>query len=399
MELPKKPFKKRFVYLDHGAATPLDPAVFFEMKPWLTTCFGNPSALYGFGVQAKKHVEYCRAAVSKVLESQPDTIFFTSGGTESNNAAILGVARAHKANGKHIITTRIEHSAVLEPISQLEKEGFEISYLSVDNVGNIDIEEFKRKLRKDTILVSIMYINNEIGVINPIAEIGKEILKWRKQNETSYPYFHTDACQAVSTQDLHVEKLHVDLLSLNGSKIYGPKGTGVLYKRRGVEISPLLYGGGQEAGARGGTENVAGIAGMAKALVMAELDKAEYDSVRIIRNYFWNCIKKSIPDVTLNGPDVEDNTRAPQNLNVSFLEVDAETLLLYLDEYGIMCSKGSACETDKAGSHVLLAIGLDEEHMRGAIRFTLGKNTSKRDIEYVMKYLPALVQVLRNNKT
>lgn len=399
MQLPKKPFKKRLVYLDHAAATPIDPEVFFEMKPWLTTRFGNPSALYTFGVEAKKHIEVCRADVAVVLSTQKDTIFFTGGGTESNNTALFGIASVHKKHGKHIITTKTEHASVLEPLKELEKQGFEITYLNVNGEGKINLAEFTQALRKDTILVSIMYINNEIGNIHPISEMGKEILKWRKNNDTAYPYFHTDACQAATTQDLHVEKLHVDLLSLNGSKIYGPKGVGILYKRRGIDMAPLLFGGGQEFGMRGGTENIAGIAGITKALVLAEHNKDLSVNIATLRDFFWKSIKSNIKKIKLNGPDLEDHERSLQNLNVSFLGVDAETLVLYLDEYGIMCSKGSACETDKVGSHVLSAIGLNDEQMRGAIRFTLGKNTSKRDIEYVMKYLPKLVQVLRDNKT
>ncbi len=385
------------MYLDHAAATPVDPEVFFEMKPWLTTRFGNPSALYGFGVEAKKHIEVCRAGIANAFSTQKDTIIFTSGGTESNNTALFGVANAHEKYGKHIITTKIEHASVLEPIKELEEKGFEITYLNVNAEGKISLDEFKRALRKDTILVSIMYVNNEIGTIYPISEIGKEILKWRKNNNTVYPYFHTDACQAATTQDLHVEKLHVDLLSLNGSKMYGPKGVGILYKRRGIDMAPLLYGGGQEFGMRGGTENVAGIVGITKALVLAEHCKELYVNVAALRNYFWESIKLNIENVKLNGHDVEDPDRSSQNLNVSFLGVDAETLVLYLDEYGIMCSRGSACETDKTGSHVLEALGLTEHEMQGTIRFTLGKDTTKKDIEYVMKYLPALVEALRDN--
>lgn len=394
MKLPAKPFRKKYIYLDNAASTALDPRVFFEMKPWLTTKYANPSALYSFGVEAKKAIKEARNIISEILFTQPDTLFFTSGGTESNNLAILGVARAHAHKGKHIITTRIEHSAVLEPMKHLEKEGFEITYLDVDVHGKINIKECKEVLRKDTILVSIMYVQNEIGTIYPIADIGREILKWRKEQKTEYPYFHTDACQGSTHQDLNVEKLHVDLMSVNGTKMYGPKGIGMLYKRRDVNIEPLMHGGGQESGVRSGTENVSGIVGLAKAFLLAQTEKNN-DEIKLLRNYFWECIESKIAHVKLNGPALDDEARSAFNLNVSFAGLDAEALVLYLSEYGIMCSKGSACETDKEASHVLTAIKCSQEEIQGAIRFTLGKKTTKKEIMHVMKYLPGIVASLR----
>lgn len=404
IKFPQKPSHKRAVYLDHAASTPLDPEVFAAMKPWLAGHYANPSALYASGVEARKEVELSRKSVADLLYTNSDSIIFTGSGTESINMAILGTALKHAKAGKHIITTKIEHKAVLETLVQLEKEGFEVTHLAVDAEGRIYMEELRRALRYDTILVSIMYVNNEIGTINPIADIGRELLKWRKAGCTPYPIFHSDACQAASTEDLNVEKLHVDLMSLNGSKIYGPKGLGILYKRREVALEPISFGGGQEFWLRSGTENVSGIIGIAKALVLTESAKERYvQSVAEIRDYFWELIQKHIPAVKLNGPDImHENKRAKSarsvsNLNVSFAGVDADALVLYLDEYGVMCSKGSACETESGDSYVLKAIGLRKDEIKGTVRFTLGKSTSKKDIDHVMKYLPRIVEALRQN--
>lgn len=408
---PPKPKKKQLIYLDHAAATPLESGVFQAMKPFFTSQFANPSALYSLGVQAKKRIEESRKKVGEILFAQPDTIYFTSGGTEANNIAIFGVIEELRITNYelrekiHIITTKIEHDSVLRPIQELEKEGVEVTYLDVDENGLISLEELKKALRKETVLVSIMYANNEIGTVQPIADIGREILKWRKNNTTSFPYFHTDACQAANYLDLSVEKLHVDLMTLNGSKIYGPKGVGALYKRRGVVLHAQVYGGRQEKGLRAGTENVPGIVGFATAL---ELVQKKKENVRIekLRNYFWESIEKKIPDVFLNGPMQENKKtkkpestqtmRLPSNLNVYFKDIEAEALILYLDSYGISCSSGSACSTESnEPSHVLKACGMSDERAFGSIRFSLGKDTTKKDIDYVMKYLPGVVEEIR----
>lgn len=397
MSFPDKPKQKREVYLDHASATPLDPDVFAAVEPWLKEQYANPSALYKTGVKARNAVETSRKTVADVLKTNPDTIIFTGSGTESINIALVGAALRHKDAGKHIISTKIEHSAVKQTLIQLEKEGFEVTHLPVDEEGKIKIEDFKKALRPDTILVTLMYVNNEIGTINPIDEIGREILKWRKKNNVMYPLFHSDACQAICTEDLSVEKLHVDLLSLNASKAYGPKGVGVLHKRRGVGLEPIVFGGGQEFGVRSGTENVGGIVGVAKAFEIAGDKKQDTrKEIQEVRDYFWSGIKKQIENVKLNGPDFESDDRVVSNLNVSFVGVEAEALVLYLDEYRIMCSKGSACETDAGSSHVLEAIGLSEEEISGAVRFTLGRNTTKEDIDYVMIFLPEIVAGLRS---
>lgn len=394
---PIKPKTKKQVYLDNAATTPIDPVVFKVMSQYLKTEYGNPSTLYAIGVKAKEVIENARKQVADVLFTQPDAIIFTSGGTESINLALLGFARKHKEKGKHIITTKVEHHAVLHTLQQLEKEGFEVTYLDVDNKGQIDINNFIKSLRQDTILASIMYANNEIGTIFPIADIGREILKYHKQNNSIYPIFHTDACQAGEYLDLNVEKLHVDLLSLNGSKIYGPKGIGVLFKKRGVEIEPIMYGGRQEAGLRPGTENVAGILGFAKALELAHKQQTKNNKkIFALRNYFWKKIQTKLDDVALIGEELKMETRLPNNLNVIFKGVDTESLILYLDHYGIMCSSGSACTVESQGpSHVLISCSVGGENEYNSIRFTLGKQNTKADIDYVLKYLVPIVKELR----
>ncbi len=385
--------KDKTVYLDHAAGTPLDPVVLAAMKPYLTDIYANPSALYGPAVEAQNAVEYSRRIVAKFLSATDDSIIFTRGGTQSINIALLGIALKHQSNGKHIITTVVEHHAVLNTLKQLEKEGFEITYLPVDEFGFVTVDQVKNAIREDTILVSVMYVNNEIGTIEPIADIGRMILQHRKKNKTQFPYFHTDACQAAGSLDMSVEKLHVDLLSFNGSKIYGPKGVGVLYKRRGVELEPVLFGGGQEFGFSPGTEDVAGIVGLSAAVLKNETNKIDE-----LRNYLWERIQSNIEDVVLNGPGL-DESRLANNLNVSFLGTDSEAVILYLDAKGIYVSSGSACTTDSDDlSHVLKACGYDDERMKSSIRFSLGKDTTKKDIEYVLKVLPEVVEKVRMMK-
>jgi cysteine desulfurase len=387
---------KKLIYLDHAATTPLDEEVFLAMKPYFIKNFGNPSSLYKLGVEAHKAVEESRKKIASVLHALPDNIIFTSGGTESANTALLGIARAHKKLGKHIITTVIEHHAVLNAVHELEKEGFEVTYLPVDRMGLITASEVIKALRSDTILISVMHANNEIGTIEPIAEIGREILKYRKKNNSPYPYFHTDACQAAGYLDLDVEKLHVDLMTLNASKIYGPKGVGLLYIRRGVKIGPLLFGGSQEQYRRAGTENVPGIVGFAKALELVSKNKDKEDKrLHKLTEYFWNKLHKIIPSTILNGAEAGES-RLTNNLNITFPGFDGETLVLYLDAEGIACSTGSACTTTSTdSSHVLKAIGLDDAAAKSSLRFTLGKVTTKTDIDYTIKILHRLTKVLK----
>ena len=398
MSFPQKPENKRTVYFDHAATTYVDEKVLEEMQPYFSDIYANPSGLYAIGREVNGALEDARRRVAQILHALPDTIFFTGGGTESDNMAIFGVVRKHEKNGKHIITTKIEHHAVLYPCEYLEKHGFEVTYLTPDEFGFVSAKQVKEALRPDTILVSIMYANNEIGTVEPIADIGRELLKWRKENNTKYPYFHTDACQAAGAFDLDVEKLHVDLMTINASKLYGPKGVGILYKHRNVSIEPIIFGGGQERGLRSGTENVPGIVGFAKALEMAQENKeAENNRLIELRNYFWERLVKEIPKLRLNGPSLENpENRLPNNLNISVLDIEGEALLLYLDEYGIVCSTGSACTSESLDpSHVLLACGLPYEYAHGSLRFTLGKRTTKEDVDYAMKYLPGIVEILR----
>ena len=279
---------------------------------------------------------------------------------------------------------------------QLEKEDFSVTYLDVNEFGFVTPAQVVKAIRPDTILVSIMYANNEIGTVEPIADIGKEILKYRKAHNSIFPYFHTDACQAAGALELNVEKLHVDLMTLNGSKIYGPKGVGVLYKRRGVEIQSQIVGGGQEFGLRSSTENIPGIVGLSKALELVQTDRnRETKKLRNLVIYFWERIQREISKVRLNGPEIGEG-RLPNNLNFSILDVEGEEMLLYLDAKGICCSTGSACTSmSLEPSHVLTALGLPYEYSHGSLRFTLGHCNTKKDIDYVMKYLPGIVEKLR----
>ncbi|MFA5062014.1 MAG: cysteine desulfurase family protein [Patescibacteria group bacterium] len=393
--LPKAK-KTREVYLDHAATTYVEPAVFSAMKPFLTEHFGNPSALYHIGRFANKAITDARKKVAELIHALPENILFTGSGTESDNMAIYGIAKAHQHRGKHIISTPIEHHAVLGPLEDLKKQGWEITYVPVDKFGIVSAQDIIKAIRPDTVLISVMFANNEMGAIEPIDEIGRELLKYRKTNNTPYPFFHTDACQASGFLNLDVEKLHVDLMTLNGSKIYGPKGIGMLYLRRGVQIKPIILGGGQERKLRSGTENVASIVGFAKALELVQANK-EKESKRLqdLVKYLWNKIQKEITDVKLNGPEIGDS-RLPNNLNVTFMDVEGEALLLYLDEYGIMCSTGSACTSESLEpSHVLTAMGLAYEYAHGSLRFTFGHSNNKEDVDYLMKYLPLIVKTLR----
>ncbi len=375
------------IYLDHAATTPLDPQVLKAMLPYLKEKYGNPSSLYQKGIESKEAVNEARKKVAKVLGGHKEEIIFTGSGTESDNLALRGTTRAYKKKGNHIITSQIEHHAVLNTAKALEKEGYEVTYLKVDKEGLVSLEDLEKAIKKETILVSIMYANNEIGTIEPIAEIGK-------MTKEKGIIFHTDACQAAGALPLDVHRLKVDLLTLNGSKIYGPKGTGVLYIRRGVKIDPIITGGSQERNLRAGTENVAGIVGLAKALEIAET-KRKIESKRLIklRDYLIKGILTKIPRVILNG---SQDKRLPNNINVSILDVEGESLILYLDKYGIQTSTGSACTSvNLEPSHVLLALGLPYEYAHGSLRLTLGKNTAKKDLDYVLKVLPQIVKKLR----
>lgn len=382
----------RKVYLDHAATTYIDSRVLKKISSFLEGNFGNPSSLYLIGRQAKAAIENARAGVAKILGVNSQEIIFTGSGTESDNLAVFGIARAYSDKGKHIIVSKIEHKAVLEAVKKLEKEGFKITYLNVDSKGIIKLSELKKALKPETILVSTMYANNEIGTIQPIAKISKIIREFKKEN--LLPLFHTDACQAAGVLTLNVKKLGVDLLTINGSKIYGPKGIGCLYKSEDIKLEPLIVGGDQENNLRAGTENVALIVGFGEALKLAEkLRLKESRRLKKLRDYLIKRILKVIPNSRLNGHQIK---RLPNNINVSFNGVEGESLVLVLDKYGISASTGSACTSNSLNpSHVLLATGLAPELAHGSLRLTLGRKTTKRDINYILKILPETVCKLK----
>ena len=381
--------ENRFVYMDHAATTFTKPEVAEAMLPFLKAHFGNPSSLYSIGREGKEAIEASREQVAKALGAKPEEIYFTSGGTESDNWAIKGTAFAKRKQGNHIITTPIEHHAVLYPCEYLETQGFEVTYLPVDEYGLVDPSDVETAIRQDTILISVMYANNEIGTIEPIREIGK------LANEHNIS-FHTDAVQVIGTVPLDMKNTHenVDMLSLSSHKFYGPKGTGVLYLREGTEIDNFMHGGAQERGKRAGTEHVAGIVGMGKAIELAtENIEAHTDKIRKMRDRLLAGIMQ-IPNCRFNG---HPEKRLPGNINVSFEYIEGESLLLMLDQMGICCSTGSACSSGSLDpSHVLRAIGVSPEIAQGSLRLTLGDANSEKDIDYVLKVLPKTVERLRS---
>lgn len=388
----------REVYLDHAATTYLDPRVKAAMDSYWEQEFGNPSSLYRAGRRAKEALDRARETTAYILNARSDEIIFTGGGTEAINLALFGVARMYAGQGKHLITSKIEHHAVLHSMQQLEKEGFEVTYLDVDEFGRVRPEDVRSALRADTVLVSIMYANNEIGTIEPIEEIGKIIKETREErkktvNQTPI-FFHTDACQAAGALNTDVHTLGVDLLAMNGSKIYGPKGVGCLYLRRGVRLKPLIYGGGQEQNLRSGTENVPGIFGFAQAFSIAHAEqKQENARLVTLRDYFIREIMARVPKVVLNGHPIQ---RLPNNINISVLDIEGEAVVLYLDAEGISISTGSACTSVTLDpSHVILAIGRPYEYAHGSLRFTLGRRTTKEDLDYVLQVFPSIVEKLR----
>ena len=375
------------VYLDNAATTKLDEEVLQEMIPYLKENYGNASSIYKLGRESRKAVEDAREKIAKVLNCKPDEIYFTAGGSESDNTAIKGIARANKKKGNHIITSKIEHPAVLETCKQLEKEGFEISYISVDETGIINLEELKEAIKSTTILITIMYANNEIGTIQPIEEIGKIA----KENNI---YFHTDAVQAVGCIRIDVQKLNIDSLSLSGHKFYGPKGVGALYVRAGVKFEKFVNGGHQERNKRAGTENVAGIVGMGKAIELAYNNLDEHNNkIKELRDYYIEQVKEKVPYIIING---NMKKRLPGNSNISFRFIEGEGLLLNLDLQGICASSGTACTSGSLEpSHVLLAIGVSHEIAHGSLRITIGKYNTKEEIDYLVKNLVEIVNRLR----
>ena len=380
--------EKRFVYMDHAATTFTKPEVFEAMLPFLKEHFGNPSSLYSIGREGKEAVEAAREQLAKALGANPEEVYFTSGGTESDNWAIKGTAFARRKKGKHIITTPIEHHAVLYPCKHMETQGFDVTYLPVDRYGLVDPAEVEAALRKDTILISVMYANNEIGTKEPIPEIGKIA------REHEIP-LHTDAVQVIGKIPLEMKKKgrDVDMLSLSSHKFYGPKGIGALYIREGTEIDNYMHGGDQERKKRAGTENVAGIVGLGKAIELAVENLENHnEQMKEMRDRLLAGILE-IPSCRLNG---HPEKRLADNLNFSFEYIEGECLLLMLDQMGICCSTGSACSSGSLEpSHVLRAIGLPPEIAQGSLRLTLGDENSEEDIDYVLEVLPEIIKKLR----
>lgn len=374
------------VYLDHAATTSVRDEVLEAMLPYFKDSFGNASSVHSFGREAKKALDTARETVAEILNADFNEIIFTSGGTESNNLAIKGVAHQYKQRGMHLITSAIEHPAVLNPMKELEKEGFTVTYLPVNEQGIVSVEVFQNAVRDDTILVSIMHANNEIGTIQPIAAIGK-IARERGI------LMHTDAVQSVGYLNIDVDDLNVDLLTLTAHKIYGPKGVGALYVRKGVQLVPQIRGGAQERRKRAGTENTAGIVGLAKALELAHREQAAVvPKIEKLRDRLLEGILQ-IPHTRLNGSRTE---RLPNNINVCFEFIEGESLLLNLDLKGIAGSSGSACTSGSLEpSHVLLALGLPHEIAHGSLRLTLGRDNTDAEIDYVLECLPPIVERLR----
>lgn len=380
------------IYLDNAATTPINETVQRLINKTNRIFYGNSSSLHKQGRLAKRQIEEARNKIASHLNARPDEIIFTGSGTESDNLAILGIARANQHHGKHIIVSAIEHKAVLESAIRLKDEGFTISYAPVNKEGVIDLNEFKKLIREDTILVSVMYANNETGTIQPIGEIAK-ILSTFKQ-KANYPLFHTDACQAAGVLSLNTQELGVDLLTINGSKLYGPKGVGCLFVKQGSPIQPQIVGGDQENHRRAGTENVALIIALAKALdISISKQKEENERQTKLRDYLINKIQQTIPETRLNG---HPNRRLPNNINFSFAGIEGESLVLLLDHAGICCSTSSACSSlDLSPSHVLLAIGLTPELAHGSLRITLGRKTTKKDLDITVSELTRIIGHLR----
>lgn len=373
--------------MDNAATTKVKDEVVEAIVPYLNEHYGNPSSIYKIGRESRKAVEEARGKIANAIGADAKEIFFTSGGSEADNWAIKMAAEKFSKKGKHIITTEIEHHAVLHTCQYLEKQGYEVTYLPVDEFGMISIEDLKNALRDDTILVTIMFANNEIGTIQPIKEIG-EVVK------DSNAVFHTDAVQAIGAVDIDVDEYHIDMLSASAHKIHGPKGIGFLYVRKGLRIDPLIHGGSQERNKRAGTENVPYIVGYGKAIEIATANITEHNKkLEELRDYLMEKIEASIPEVRLNGHRTE---RLPGNVNFSFLYIEGESLLLSLDLKGIAASSGSACTSGSLDpSHVLLAIGLPHEIAHGSLRLSLSEFNTKEEIDYVVESLVEIVARLR----
>lgn len=378
----------KLIYLDNAATTKTSPEVVEAMLPYFTEQYGNASAVYGLGQESKEAINKARTEIAGVLGAKENEIYFTAGGSESDNWALKAVAEAYAGKGKHIITSKIEHHAILHTCEYLESQGFEVTYLDVDEFGEVKLSELKKAIRPDTILISIMFANNEIGTIQPIKEIG----------EIAHEHgilFHTDAVQAFGQVPINVDELHIDMLSSSGHKLHGPKGIGFLYIRKGVKIRSFIHGGAQERKRRAGTENVSGIVGYGKAASIASATLEEREAKETeLRDYLIGRILKEVPYTRLNG---HPKKRLPNNANFSFQFVEGESLLIMLDMKGICGSSGSACTSGSLDpSHVLLAIGLPHEIAHGSLRLTLSEETTKEDIDYTVEAVKEIVEKLRS---
>lgn len=374
------------IYFDHAATTAVAREVKEAMDPYFCENYGNASSLYDLGYKSKEAINEARIKVAKVLNAKPNEIYFTSCGSESDNLALKGVARANRQKGNHIITSKIEHPAVLNTCKQLEKEGFKVTYLNVNKKGFVDLEELKNSINSNTILVSIMFANNEVGTLQPIKQIANIVHKYNA-------IFHTDAVQAVGNVKIDVQEMGIDLLSMSAHKFYGPKGVGALYVRKNVNFVQLQNGGHQENDKRAGTENVAGIVGLGKAIELADKNMEENNKKLLeLRQYFLEQIKNKMPYIRING---DLNNRLPGNINISFLYVNGKDIVKMLANYGICTSSGSACSSGlPQPSHVLLAMGLNEGIAKSSLRITLGKENTKEDIDYLVKALEESIKKL-----
>lgn len=379
---------KKLIYLDNAATTKTAPEVVEAMLPYFSELYGNPSSIYSLAGESKKAVDHAREIIAGALGAQPEEIYFTAGGTESDNWALKAAAEFYKKKGNHIITTKIEHHAILHTCQWLEKQGFEVTYLNVDENGVVKLEELKKAIRPTTILISVMYANNEIGTIQPIKEIG-EIAREHGI------LFHTDAVQAFGQLPIQVDDCHIDMLSASGHKLNGPKGIGFLYIRKGVKIRSFIHGGAQERKRRAGTENVPGIVGLGKAVERAVSTRKERaDKEKELRDYLIGRVLKEIPYTRLNG---HRTMRLPNNANFSFQFIEGESLLIMLDMEGICGSSGSACTSGSLDpSHVLLAIGLPHEIAHGSLRLTLSEETTKEELDFVVESLKKIIDRLRS---
>ena len=384
------------IYLDHAATTEMLPEVVYAMEPFFIKKYGNASTTYELGIKAKHALEESRNQIAACIHAKPSEIFFTSGGSESDNWAVKAMAEERKSSGKHIVTSKIEHHAILHSCQHLEEQEYRVTYLDVNHEGLVDIEQLEKliKMHRNSIrmqdkisLVSVMYANNEIGTMEPIEEIGRLVRK-------NHIVFHTDAVQAVGQIPISVQKLPIDMLSASAHKFHGPKGVGFLYVREGIKLPSFIHGGGQERGKRAGTENIAGIVGMAKALEIANKDLAKRSNeIAKLRNYFWKRVLQEIPDTRRNG---HKEKSLPGNLNLSFVGISGVALLVLLEEEGIYASAGSACSAGNTSlSHVIRAIEVPKEYAYGTIRFSMGRETTKEDVDKTIDILKKSIQILR----